>query len=83
MCTGIGGFQNAFQLYSEMLVYGETSLCLAEQRPLGWAKFIFALPCCFIELCEVREHDCKVTKEAEKAQEELAAAMQEAEANAK
>eukprot|EP00076_Gallus_gallus_P043271 XP_025008809.1 axonemal dynein light chain domain-containing protein 1 [Gallus gallus] len=34
------------------------------------------------ELCEVREHDCKVTKEAEKAQEELAAAMQEAEANA-
>ncbi|KGL99582.1 Axonemal dynein light chain domain-containing protein 1, partial [Charadrius vociferus] len=33
------------------------------------------------ELCEVREHDCKVTKEAEKAQEELAAAMQETEAN--
>ncbi|NXJ10988.1 AXDN1 protein, partial [Odontophorus gujanensis] len=34
------------------------------------------------ELYEVREHDCKVTKEAEKAQEELAAAMREAEANA-
>ncbi|XP_042729840.1 axonemal dynein light chain domain-containing protein 1 [Lagopus leucura] len=34
------------------------------------------------ELYEVREHDCKVTKEAEKAQKELAAAMQEAEANA-
>uniref|UniRef100_A0A8C9FV72 Axonemal dynein light chain domain containing 1 n=1 Tax=Pavo cristatus TaxID=9049 RepID=A0A8C9FV72_PAVCR len=34
------------------------------------------------ELHEVREHDCKVTKEAEKAQEELAAAMREAEANA-
>ncbi|KFO13631.1 Axonemal dynein light chain domain-containing protein 1, partial [Balearica regulorum gibbericeps] len=34
------------------------------------------------ELCEVREHDRKVTKEAEKAQEELAAAMQEAKANA-
>ncbi|NXN75153.1 AXDN1 protein, partial [Himantopus himantopus] len=33
------------------------------------------------ELCEVREHDHKVTKEAEKAQEELAAAMQEAKAN--
>uniref|UniRef100_A0A669PPA9 Axonemal dynein light chain domain containing 1 n=1 Tax=Phasianus colchicus TaxID=9054 RepID=A0A669PPA9_PHACC len=34
------------------------------------------------ELYEVREHDCKVTKEAEKAQKELAAAMREAEANA-
>ncbi|XP_050568304.1 axonemal dynein light chain domain-containing protein 1 [Cygnus atratus] len=34
------------------------------------------------ELYEVREHDRKVTREAEKAQEELAAAMQEAEANA-
>ncbi|KAM9619477.1 axonemal dynein light chain domain-containing protein 1 isoform 2-T2 [Morphnus guianensis] len=34
------------------------------------------------ELCEVREHDHKVTKEAEEAQEELAAAMQEAKANA-
>ncbi|NXV93485.1 AXDN1 protein, partial [Calonectris borealis] len=34
------------------------------------------------ELYEVREHDCKVTKEAEKAQEELATAMQEAKANA-
>ncbi|NXI74331.1 AXDN1 protein, partial [Anseranas semipalmata] len=34
------------------------------------------------ELYEVREHDRKVTKDAEKAQEELAAAMQEAEANA-
>ncbi|NXC41116.1 AXDN1 protein, partial [Penelope pileata] len=34
------------------------------------------------ELYEVREHDRKVTKEAEKAQEELAAAMREAEANA-
>ncbi|KAM6199872.1 axonemal dynein light chain domain-containing protein 1 [Sarcoramphus papa] len=34
------------------------------------------------ELCEVREHDRKVTKEAEKAQEELAAAMHEAKANA-
>ncbi|OXB53312.1 hypothetical protein ASZ78_014789 [Callipepla squamata] len=34
------------------------------------------------ELYEVREHDCKMTKEAEKAQEELAAAMREAEANA-
>ncbi|NWY49612.1 AXDN1 protein, partial [Chionis minor] len=33
------------------------------------------------ELCEVREHDCKVTKEAEKAQEELAAAVHEAKAN--
>ncbi|XP_075364050.1 axonemal dynein light chain domain-containing protein 1 isoform X6 [Mycteria americana] len=34
------------------------------------------------ELYEVREHDCKVTKEAEKTQEELATAMQEAKANA-
>ncbi|XP_074733346.1 axonemal dynein light chain domain-containing protein 1 [Strix uralensis] len=34
------------------------------------------------ELYEVREHDHKVTKEAEKAQEELAADMQEAKANA-
>ncbi|XP_040984003.1 axonemal dynein light chain domain-containing protein 1 isoform X2 [Aquila chrysaetos chrysaetos] len=34
------------------------------------------------ELREVREHDHKVTKEAEEAQEELAAAMQEAKANA-
>ncbi|KAM9378972.1 axonemal dynein light chain domain-containing protein 1 [Phaethornis superciliosus] len=34
------------------------------------------------ELCEVREHDFKVTKEAEKAQEELAEAMLEAEAKA-
>ncbi|KAM6305718.1 axonemal dynein light chain domain-containing protein 1 [Aegotheles albertisi] len=34
------------------------------------------------ELCEVREHDCKVTKVAERAQEELAAAIQEAETNA-
>ncbi|KAM6080405.1 axonemal dynein light chain domain-containing protein 1 [Theristicus caerulescens] len=34
------------------------------------------------ELYEVQEHDCKVTKEAEKAQEELATAMQEAKANA-
>ncbi|XP_009580889.1 PREDICTED: axonemal dynein light chain domain-containing protein 1 [Fulmarus glacialis] len=34
------------------------------------------------ELYEVREQDCKVTKEAEKAQEELATAMQEAKANA-
>ncbi|KAM6128757.1 axonemal dynein light chain domain-containing protein 1 [Phoenicopterus ruber ruber] len=34
------------------------------------------------ELYEVREHDRKVTKEAEKAQEELTAAMQEATANA-
>ncbi|NWH26263.1 AXDN1 protein, partial [Grus americana] len=34
------------------------------------------------ELCEVREHDRKVTKEAEKAQEELAAAMWEAKGNA-
>ncbi|NXQ83696.1 AXDN1 protein, partial [Nyctibius grandis] len=33
------------------------------------------------ELCEIRELDHKVTKEAEKAQEELAAAMQEEEAN--
>lgn len=41
------------------------------------------VPCCFSELYEVREHDRKATREAEKAQEELAAAMQEAEANAK
>ncbi|XP_066857292.1 axonemal dynein light chain domain-containing protein 1 isoform X6 [Anser cygnoides] len=34
------------------------------------------------ELYDVREHDRKVTREAEKAQEELAAAMREAEANA-
>ncbi|KFP21303.1 Axonemal dynein light chain domain-containing protein 1, partial [Egretta garzetta] len=34
------------------------------------------------ELYEVREHDRKVTKEAQKAQEELAAAMQEAKVNA-
>ncbi|KAM9283160.1 axonemal dynein light chain domain-containing protein 1 [Morus bassanus] len=34
------------------------------------------------ELYEVREHDHKVTKEAENAQEELATAMQEAKANA-
>nr|XP_009489131.1 PREDICTED: axonemal dynein light chain domain-containing protein 1 [Pelecanus crispus] len=34
------------------------------------------------ELYEVREHDHKVTKEAEKAQEELATAMWEAKANA-
>ncbi|NWX21657.1 AXDN1 protein, partial [Aegotheles bennettii] len=34
------------------------------------------------ELCEVREHDCKVTKVAERAQEELAAAIQDAETNA-
>ncbi|NXX58455.1 AXDN1 protein, partial [Scopus umbretta] len=34
------------------------------------------------ELYEVREHDHKVTKEAERAQEELATAMQEAKANA-
>ncbi|NXN26565.1 AXDN1 protein, partial [Nycticryphes semicollaris] len=33
------------------------------------------------ELCEVQEHDHKVTKEAEKAQEELAAGMQEAKAS--
>ncbi|XP_049664042.1 axonemal dynein light chain domain-containing protein 1-like isoform X2 [Accipiter gentilis] len=34
------------------------------------------------ELCEVQEHDHKVTKEAEEAQEELDAAMQEAKENA-
>ncbi|KFP01622.1 Axonemal dynein light chain domain-containing protein 1, partial [Calypte anna] len=34
------------------------------------------------ELCEVREHDFKVTKKAEKAEEELAAAILEAEAKA-
>ncbi|NWU53164.1 AXDN1 protein, partial [Dromas ardeola] len=33
------------------------------------------------ELCEVQEHDRKVTKEAEKAQEELAAATRQAKAN--
>ncbi|NXV43799.1 AXDN1 protein, partial [Uria aalge] len=33
------------------------------------------------ELCEVQEHDRKVTKEAEKAQEELAAATREAKVN--
>ncbi|NXJ63856.1 AXDN1 protein, partial [Rostratula benghalensis] len=33
------------------------------------------------ELCEVQEHDHKVTKEAEKAQEELAAGMQEVKAS--
>ncbi|NXI57737.1 AXDN1 protein, partial [Chloroceryle aenea] len=35
------------------------------------------------KLCEIREHDLKVTKEAEKTQEELAAAMQEEKVNAK
>ncbi|KFZ67684.1 Axonemal dynein light chain domain-containing protein 1, partial [Podiceps cristatus] len=34
------------------------------------------------ELDEVRERDCKVTKEAEKSQEDLTAAIEEAEANA-
>ncbi|NXV13726.1 AXDN1 protein, partial [Cepphus grylle] len=33
------------------------------------------------ELCEVQERDCKVTKEAEKAREELAAATREAKVN--
>uniref|UniRef100_A0A8C2YHT5 Axonemal dynein light chain domain containing 1 n=1 Tax=Coturnix japonica TaxID=93934 RepID=A0A8C2YHT5_COTJA len=62
--------------------FAQTSLHLAEQRPLGWSKFIEAVPCCFSELYEIRERDCRVTKEAEKAQEELAAAMREAQANA-
>lgn len=38
---------------------------------------------CFRELCLVRAHDMKLTKEAEKAHKDLAQALLDAEKNAK